>query len=234
MRSFYGRQGGKSKSAELLISLFPPKYDTYVEPFFGAGSVFFRKPYVDKLEVINDLDEDVYKVLKLVQTRNIDNLINRDITKEYFNSIKNSNKPIHLLEKIKSSFRAFGNYYAFPKRHIATDYSIYKDRLKNVIILNDDFCDVIKHFDNKNTFFFLDPPYENDKQSDYKDYVTPEEVYNCIKKIKGKFLLTYNDSPKIRSIFRNYNIKINKVIYENTPYIPKRVVNELIITNYPI
>ena len=88
MKAPFGRIGGKSKSANTIISLFPNKFDVYVEPFFGAGSVFFRKPFINKVEVINDLDKNIYQVLKLIQSKNIDNSINRDISREYFNSIK--------------------------------------------------------------------------------------------------------------------------------------------------
>jgi site-specific DNA-adenine methylase len=40
---------------------------------------------------------------------------------------------------------------------IKTDFTPYKERLKNTIILNNSFEKVIKKFDSENTFFYLDP-----------------------------------------------------------------------------
>ena len=69
MRPFFGRMGGKSKIANNLISHFPDpnSYTTYVEPFIGAGNIFFRKPYKSKIEVINDLDDMVYSIFQGVK-----------------------------------------------------------------------------------------------------------------------------------------------------------------------
>ena len=53
--------GSKNKIADKIIALFPDGYRdmTYIEPFFGSGTVFFRKaPSI--IETINDLHEDVY------------------------------------------------------------------------------------------------------------------------------------------------------------------------------
>ena len=53
-------------------------------------------------------------------------------------------------------------------------------------------------------------------------------MYNALKNIKGKFMLSYNDSPTIRNIFKNYNIQSIITKYQSPP----REVVELIITNY--
>jgi DNA adenine methylase len=206
--SFIGRMGGKTKSADLIISMFPKNYTTYVEPFLGSGVVFFRKPLVDKYEILNDLDDDIYKVFKLIKSKDINNIFNRNINKEYFDSIKNSENPLHILERLKSSFFAQGKAYSDRRGQInKTDFKYYHDRLQNTKLLNIDFKKVINKYDTPSTFFFLDPPYESEKQRDYKDYVDPIDVYDVIKNIKGYFLLTYNDSPSIREIFKNYYIK---------------------------
>jgi DNA adenine methylase len=55
--------GSKNFISGDIISLFPPQYHkmTYLEPFFGSGSIFFRKvPSI--VETINDLDGDVYNL----------------------------------------------------------------------------------------------------------------------------------------------------------------------------
>jgi DNA adenine methylase len=46
------RLGNKSKIASEIYRHFPP-HRTYVEPFFGAGGMFFNKPKA-KYNILND------------------------------------------------------------------------------------------------------------------------------------------------------------------------------------
>lgn len=43
-----------------------PKHVVYVEPYFGSGSIFFDKDKA-KIEVINDIDQDVYNYFKVIR-----------------------------------------------------------------------------------------------------------------------------------------------------------------------
>ena len=235
----FARKGGKSLLAKEIISLFPDvkAYDTYVEPFVGAGNIFFRtvkEPGIT--EVLNDKDKRVTIVFKELKTnsKELNNKIKRGIiSREYFEHNKGSLKPNNIIEVFKSSMFSTGENYAQSAgtRPIKTDYSVFfQDRLKDVIITNQDFNKVIKDYDSKRTFFYLDPPYESIKQVDYPDYCTPEDVYKSIKSIKGLFALSYNDSPNIRSIFKEFNIKTLQTSY-NTEQGPKKV-SEVFITNY--
>ena len=241
MNAPFGRIGGKSKIAKKLIDKFPPLewFQYYVEPFIGAGNIFFRKPYIEnQVEVINDLDPDVYKVMKALKTRNkyINDNFNRKIDKDYFDSIKHKNDPLSVLEKFKTSFFKSGLTYSYPQHSdyhfIKTDFTPYKERLKNTNILNESFEKVIKAYDSDRTFFYLDPPYESDEQKDYKDYITSEQVYEVLSNIKGFFMLSYNDSPKIRKLFKGYKIRTISTRYEHTQNTEKRIKKEVYITNY--
>ncbi len=46
--------GGKSRSVNKLLSLFPKNIDTYVEPFVGSGALYFKVNF--KRAIINDLN----------------------------------------------------------------------------------------------------------------------------------------------------------------------------------
>ena len=59
----------------------------------------FRKQNIDKYEILNDLDDDIYKVIKLVKSKNINNLIIDKLHRDYFNSIKHGVNPLHILER---------------------------------------------------------------------------------------------------------------------------------------
>ena len=57
--------GGKGNLVRRLLK-FVPEHEAYLEPFFGAGSLFFAKEPA-KIEVINDIDGDLmnfYAVLR--------------------------------------------------------------------------------------------------------------------------------------------------------------------------
>ena len=102
----------------------------------------------------------------------------------------------------------------------------------NTTILNDDFVNVINTYDNKNTFFFLDPPYSELKKSwGYNNLsITADELFKILSKIKGKFLMTYDYNLNNINLFKT---KFN--VYEiETRYSLniKCKTKEIIITNY--
>jgi DNA adenine methylase len=229
------RIGGKSRIAKQIIELFPPDntYTTYIEPFVGAGNIIYRIPYNPKhLEIVNDLDNDMYRIFKGIQMYGYhlrERLPKTLITKEQFINLKNKKDIISLILRYKISYMGAGKYInpsikSTPFK--TTKFNELQERLKNVNIFNEDFTTIINQFNNKKAFFYLDPPYEESK--DYPNAVNPIDVYNAVKKIKGKFMLSYNDSPLIRNIFKNYNIQSIITKYQSPP----RDVVELIITNY--
>ncbi len=55
--------GSKWRLARWIIGHLPP-HSTYLEPFFGSGAVFFRKP-PSKVETVNDLDGDVVNLFRV-------------------------------------------------------------------------------------------------------------------------------------------------------------------------
>ncbi len=59
--------GEKIQLAEDIKKKIPP-HNTYVEPFFGSGKVFFGKE-PSRLEVINDINPELIKYLKVIQDK---------------------------------------------------------------------------------------------------------------------------------------------------------------------
>jgi DNA adenine methylase len=59
--------GGKGNMLTKLLPLLPP-HKVYVEPFCGAASLFFAKP-PSPVEVLNDLNEDVVNVFRVLQNK---------------------------------------------------------------------------------------------------------------------------------------------------------------------
>jgi len=232
--------GGKSKLKLRLIEMFPKDYDTFVEPFVGAGNIFYSTPKVEN-EIINDKDKDMYIIHKGLQQNAdyIDKNIPREKSRSRFEKSKDKSDAINTIYKYKTSFFTDGKSYNIGNdgKKITTDFTVYGPRLKGVKILNQDFSTVIKKYDSAKTFFYLDPPYESstgkEGVSDYKDFVSPNDVYKSLQGLKGKFMLSYNDSANIRKIFGKYNIRKIKTKYAGVGMEGGvRPVTELIITNY--
>ncbi|GAG53665.1 unnamed protein product, partial [marine sediment metagenome] len=63
-RPAFGSPGGKRFLAKTIVS-YIPEHKTYVEPFLGGGAVFFAKE-PSEVEVINDLDKDIFFAYKFI------------------------------------------------------------------------------------------------------------------------------------------------------------------------
>jgi DNA adenine methylase len=76
-----------------------------------------------------------------------------------------------------------------------------EDRMANVVVENQDFESLIKHYDRPVSFFYADPPYFSSEGMyevgfGWDDHV---RLRDTLKNIKGKFLLSYNDILRSRN-----------------------------------
>lgn len=58
--------GGKRRLADRLLPYFPA-HSCYVEPFAGGAAMFFMRPNVAEVEVINDLNGDLINLYRVVK-----------------------------------------------------------------------------------------------------------------------------------------------------------------------
>lgn len=245
IRAPFSRYGGKSRIAEQLISMFPnpDKYDVYVEPFLGGGNVFLRKDPYNHKEVINDLDKQVYSVFKKLQSDSKyinDHIKRHTVTKPEWLKLHESTDPANIITSIKWSFMGRNTHYSGTNQPIKTDYLPYQDRLKSVVILNTSYEHVIQKYDSPRTFFYLDPPYNTKTaNTDYRtDAVTPLDIYNSVKNVKGFIMISYNNDAEMKRLFKDWNIRFintkytNNFILKNKKDKSHKIVKELVITNY--
>lgn len=91
---------------------------------------------------------------------------------------------------------------------------------------NLDYKEIFEMYNNENVFYYCDPPYENKFFYEYnfieKDHIELSEI---LKNIKGRFLLSYQDRPLMRELYKDYNF----YKYIGTNFISKP---EIAITNY--
>lgn len=248
MKPLICRVGSKRGIADKLISLIP-EHITYVEPFVGGGAVLFKKEPSER-EVINDLDDELiktYRIAKRIKTFNFREDINTlDKVKEFFLQPIKTDEDYLTYQKIKycNSFGSVGakqTYDLFkPSNPYASlkDIQKYKTRLENVKIHNLSYEKVIKKYDSKNTFFYLDPPYMSSSRL-YNGHGNFDynKLLNVLINIKGKFMLSINDDINLRELFKQFHIKslfVSSKSGTDKITIGGQHRNEMIITNYKI
>lgn len=92
----------------------------------------------------------------------------------------------------------------------------------------------MKTYDRESALFYLDPPYY-EAEKYYPDRFMPEDherLKDALTRIRGKFILSYNDCPEIREMYKGYSItgveRQDNLVMKTNP----RRYRELIIKNY--
>lgn len=244
------RMGGKSKLRKTIISMIP-QHKCYVEPFFGAGWVYFGKDK-SKVEVINDVDGELTNLFKMIKYHAeelrrlmVYEICSRDKFAQYINlntdSLTEIQRAIRFIYLLSQSFASRGNNFGYgttsrpnPQIFDTDDLLKLKERLRNTYIENLSFEEIFKRYDRPHSFFFCDPPYY--KTAGYKDKFTEGDhikLRDILSNIKGKFLLTINDDERIREWYQDFNIVETEVSYSVSKDVKgRREFKELIITNY--
>ena len=82
-------------------------------------------------------------------------------------------------------------------------------RLDRTTVENETWAKIFDHYDAPTTFFFLDPPYLDSGGKNYKGWPVEELTRFCerVKKLKARWLFTFQDSTEVRQLMRGYPIK---------------------------
>jgi len=141
----------------------------------------------------------------------------------------------------KSSFGARGSHYGTatttaPKLNllrIEEDLSHAHLRLSRVNIEHMPWEECIKRYDREHSFFYLDPPYWEtagyNVEFGWEHY---ERIAKLMDSSKGKFLLSINDHPDIRELFKKFDISTIGIKYTVGKDKNNKASKELIIKNY--
>lgn len=245
IKPFINRPGTKIRIIKKILDCIPSRaYNFFIDLFVGGGSVFLnRQSNKNETIIINDIEEDIINVFQLLKKKTLLKPLPPSLLeKQVFYSTTPSNDEEQLQKyilKYNNTYSSMGKGRIFQNtNHInkIKNIELYHNLLENVKIYNEDYKTIIKKYDSIDSFFFIDPPYENSyKHKIYKmsNEFNYEELNEILLNIKGKFLLTINDSPTIRNIFKNFFFIENlvKSASVNTD-IGKYDRAELIITNY--
>ena len=241
MRTLFCRSGNKTPIADNIINLFPT-HTTYVEPFVGSGAVYFHKE-PSKVEVLNDLDKDLMKGYRLVKTVSSDPSRYKDMhdlkqIQAFYDKtpITKEDKLTHAIVKMCGGFGgkpANKTVYKPANPYNKTqNIQEYKQRMKHTKLLSQDYTTIVKNYDSKDTLFYLDPPYEGSEGFYKHESMNYEDLNDILTNIKGKFILSINDSANIRTIFKKFNMKKVVVKAKKSQEIGTHDRRELVITNF--
>lgn len=235
-------RGGSKRRIRETIKRLSPEFKTYVEPFVGSAAIYFFMDIGDRKAVLNDTNEIVISSLKIIKSNpSIENIEKfRGASREDIQSFV-SRPHTSAIDKLASNIYTLCNTFGnIGFGEIYTDIDLtnklkkipqYADYMKNTIVTKGDWTSTLK-YDSPDTFFFIDPPYEK-SEGIYKDYVVDyNDMSERLKKIKGKFMLTLNDSKNIRDTFSSFNIRGISVKGKGNKGIGISTRKELIITNY--
>ena len=256
MDSILSYLGGKSHLSKKIIERIP-EHTCYVEPFAGAAWVFFRKPE-SKVEILNDINSDLVNLYRIIRSH-YDEFIRccefLPVSRQEHSEFRAEKDSITTLTDIERAVRfyyhiccGFGGkldtvFVAGTTRKAKFRYERIKDkiaqanqRLTGVVIENLNYDEIIKRYDREVTFFYIDPPYYNCEDYYGKGIFSKDDFFklsDLLKGIKGKFILSLNDTPEVRDIFKGFNMEEVEVPYSvsNLPE-GRRKVGELLITNY--
>ncbi len=112
-----------------------------------------------------------------------------------------------------------------------------ENRMANVVVENQDFETLIKHYDRPDSFFYADPPYFSSESMyevgfGWDDHV---RLRDTLKGIKGKFLLSYNDCSEIRELYEGFSLlDFSRTHAMVQRYEAGREFKELLIGNYDL
>lgn len=243
--------GGKRLLRKTISEYIPTDINGYIEPFGGGAWVLFYKEKWAELEVYNDLDSrlvNLFNVVKYHPCELARQMCYMLASREQFEQqLKNEGitdiqKAAQFLYIITRSFSGKGEHFGTTKTSgiksaggIIERINQISLRLDKVLIEHKNAFDLIKQYDSENNFFYCDPPYskgEGYKVCSTKDF-EHEKLAEILKNIKGKFLLSYDDSYKIRKLYKDFSVtEVTRLNGINRLNIKNNVYKEIIIKNF--
>jgi site-specific DNA-adenine methylase len=229
MKQAFASPGGKRAIAKRLNKLIP-KHETYVEPYAGGAAVYFNKdPATSKQEILNDLNASIANSYKYIKesgegdASRLETLVRAPSEREFYRIKDKLDK-----EPAPATIEGFADFFRLTSYSFGADrmsyghhqrkYSIadklpgLKERLKNTEIENKDAIQCIKDHDSPTTFYYIDPPYPGSWKDKYKQgYDHIEQLLDCLKAIKGKFLLSLGKDAQIVKMFKDKDIKVRRI-----------------------
>ena len=242
------RLGNKTKIAKEIQTHFPP-HKIYIEPFFGAGGMFFNKPKA-KYNIVNDIDSDVFNLFQVVSNQH------EELKKEFYKmpvhvdllNYWKDNKEKEPLKKalrflLMSNFMYLGNNGSlrfglsdekemFYKYIDKTFEFIYKVQFNNCNAI--DFIKSIGwrgDMERDKALIYCDPPYLSTGNNYSNSFTEADsnDLFDCLQATGCKWAMSEFDHPFILQQAKERNLNVTQ-IGERQNLKNRRI--EILVTNY--
>lgn len=247
--------GGKKHLAERLVDRIDAiSHDCYAEPFVGMGGVFFRRRRRPKREVVNDLSRDVatfFRVLQRHPTALFDELAFALPSRVEFERLMavdphtltdvERGARFYYLQRLAYGGKVTGRTFGVSIERRAENFRALRRRLEavharlaGVIIECLPYRELIARYDAPGVLFYLDPPYwgsEGDYGRDAFDRRDFSRLSELLADIKGRFLLSINDTPEVRETFAGFAIEEVETLYSIGVADRRQARRELIVSD---
>jgi len=228
-----------------------------IEPFLGGGIVSLTAAFENlatEVEMV-ELDEEIAAVWEIIV--NYDNewlakeIFNFDLTPENANRIlQKENKSLQ--EKAFSTILKNRIFHGgiitkgaglikngengkgiksrwYPKTLHDRIMAISHIKKKLHFKKEDAFDNIEKYKNDKNCFFFIDPPYTRAGKRLYTHHlIDHNKLFKLTSEIKGKYMLTYDDTEEIKELVEKYKLEFRTIPMKTTHHIQK---NEIIVAD---
>jgi DNA adenine methylase len=242
------RLGNKSKIAAEIQKHFPA-HKIYIEPFFGAGGMFFNKPKA-KYNIVNDLDSDVFNLFQVVSNQKDEfeqafyqMPIHEDLL-EYWKENKETEpirKALRFLLISNMTWMGIGDkIHTSLKNHKQPVFELLNTTNKmifDVQFSNTDFRKFLSGISFRcdeeinNTLIYCDPPYL-ETSDNYSDSFTEQDsidLFNCLEETGCKWAMSEFDNPFIIEQAKQRNCHVHIIGARQNL---KNRRTEILITNY--
>ena len=228
-----------------------------IEPFAGGGIVSLTAAFEKMAEHITmvEMDEEIAAVWEIILNGKnnwlADKIYSYDLTHANVKAeLENPNKELQdvafctilknrvfhggIIAKgagmIKNGENGKGitsRWYPKTLRDRIVAIGYIKDKIN--FISGDAFAVLEKNLSNKSAYFFIDPPYTIAGKRLYTYFdIDHEKLFKLTSQLKGKFMLTYDDTPEIRQLADKYNLLYRTIPMKTTLHYEK---NEIIVSD---
>jgi len=229
--------GGKRLLAATIIDRIAEiSHKTYVEPFVGMGGVFLRRSLAPRSEVMNDINRDVVTLFRVLQRHYayfIDFLRFRVTARAEFERLRQTDPDTLTdleraarylyLQRLSYAGKPDGSFAVHPGSgarfnltRLESMLEAAHSRLSGAVIECLPWIDCIRRWDRPDTLFYLDPPYYRCEDYYGKGIFSRDDfahLAEVLAGIKGRFVMSLNDTPEVREIFASFAIETVETTY---------------------
>lgn len=251
--------GGKRNLAKRICAIIDAdtRHVTYAEPFVGMAGVFLRRTSRPNAEFINDRSREVYNLFRVLQEHyvafldmlrfQITTQANFDrLTQVEAGTLTDMQRAARFLYLQKVSFggKVRGQTFGLSRDRggrfnlttLEPDLEALHERLSGVTVTCLDFSDFIRRIDHPDTLFYLDPPYWGCEGYYGRDLFSRERFEDMAAQlagIKGRFIMSLNDTPGVRQVFGAFRLVDVRTTYTAAATGSKEAA-ELLIMNFGV